>query len=75
MDPADFDVDQRIILHMASSIDEVVTTVERNMDDTLRNKDKKPLKFTGVVAWVFTLDAPVPTKWNKAHLEEYRTNA
>jgi hypothetical protein len=52
----------------------VVVTVERNMDDTLRNKAKKHLKFTGVVAWVFTLDGPVPTKWNKAHLEECRKN-
>ncbi len=43
--------------------DVVVVSVERNRDDTLRNKAKKHLKFTGVVAWVFTLDAPVPTKW------------
>jgi hypothetical protein len=27
-----------------------------------------------VVAWVFSLDALVPTKWNKAHLAECRTN-
>jgi hypothetical protein len=52
----------------------VVVTVERNMDETLRNKAKEHLKFTGVVAWVFNLDGPVPTKWNKAHLEECRSN-
>jgi hypothetical protein len=54
--------------------DVVVVSVERNMDDTLRNKTKEHLKFTGVVAWVFNLDGPCPTKWNKAHLEECKTN-
>jgi hypothetical protein len=52
----------------------IVVSVERNMDDTLRNKSKEHLKFTGVVAWVFNLDGPVPTKWNKAHLEECKVN-
>ena len=54
--------------------DVVVVSVERNMDDTLRNKTKEHLKFTGVVAWVFNLDGPIPTKWNRAHLEECKTN-
>jgi hypothetical protein len=48
----------------------VVVSVERNKDATLRNKAKEHLKFTGVIAWVFT-----PTKWNKAHLEECMVNA
>ena len=55
--------------------DVVVVSVERNMDSTLRNKDKEHLKFTGVVAWVFNLDGPMPSKWNKAHLEECKNNA
>jgi len=53
----------------------VVVSVERNNDATLRNKAKEHLKFTGVVAWVFTLDGSTPTKWNKAHLEECKVNA
>jgi len=53
----------------------VVVSVERNNDATLRNKSKEHLKFTGVVAWVFTLDGPIPTKWNKAHLEECKVNS
>ena len=52
----------------------VVVTLERNMDETLRNKAKEHLKFPGVVNWVLNLDGPVPTKWNKAHLEECRSN-
>jgi hypothetical protein len=55
--------------------DVIVVSVERNMDPTLRNKIKEHLKFTGVVAWVFNLDGPIPTKWNKAHLEECKNNA
>jgi hypothetical protein len=54
--------------------DVVVVSVERNKDSSLRNKANEHLKFTGVVAWVFTLDGPNPTKWNKAHLDECKIN-
>ena len=47
--------------------DVVVVSVDKNIDDTLRNKTKEHLKFTGVVAWVFNLDGAIPTKWNRAH--------